>query len=173
MFRPADANETAVGWRVALERRHPTALVLTRQALPVLDPDAARPAEVAARGGYVLEGDDDPQVILIATGSEVHVALDARGPAAERGVRAGSSRCPPGSCSRSSPRATATRCCRPSVDARVAVEAAAPLGWERYAGPHGAIVALDRFGASAPGATVLRQPGIHRPSAWPTRPSAC
>jgi transketolase len=85
VFRPADANETTIGWRVAMERRNPTALCLTRQALPVLDASAL-PVSDAARGGYVLEGDDDPDVILIATGSEVHTVQEARSLLAAEGV---------------------------------------------------------------------------------------
>ena len=77
VFRPADANETAVGWRIALERDTPTAIVLTRQALPILDASTL-PVSEAAKGGYVLEGDDDPEVVLIATGSEVHLIQEAR-----------------------------------------------------------------------------------------------
>ena len=158
VFRPADANETAVGWRIALERRNPTALVLSRQALPVLD--AERPAELAARGGYVLEGEDDPQVLLIGTGSEVHVAVAARALLQDRGVRSRVVSLPSWELFEEQPEGYRDEVLPPSVEARVAVEAGSPLGWERYAGTRGAIIALDRFGASAPGQTVLDNLGF-------------
>ena len=158
VFRPADANETAVGWRVALERRNPTALVLSRQALPVLD--AALPTEGAARGGYVLAGEDDPQVLLLATGSEVHVALDARDLLHDKGIRSRVVSLPSWELFDEQPQAYRDEVLPPSVEARVAVEAAAPLGWERYTGTHGAVIGLDRFGASAPGQTVLDNLGF-------------
>ncbi len=158
VFRPADANETAVGWRIALERRNPTALVLSRQALPVLD--AERPAELAARGGYVLEGEDDPQVLLIGTGSEVHVAVAARALLHDRGVRSRVVSLPSWELFEEQPQGYRDEVLPPSVEARVAVEAGSPVGWERYAGTRGAIIALDRFGASAPGQTVLDNLGF-------------
>jgi transketolase len=158
VFRPADANETVVGWRLGLERRNPTALVLSRQALPILDP--ARPAEGAARGGYVLEGDEDPQVLLIGTGSEVHVALAARLLLHERGVRSRVVSLPSWELFEEQSQDYRDDVLPPSVEARVAVEAAAPLGWERYTGSHGAIIGLERFGASAPGQTVLDNLGF-------------
>ena len=159
VFRPADPNETAVGWRVALERRNPTALALTRQAVGTLDPER-HPVADAARGGYVLEGDDDPQVLLIATGSEVHVALGARALLAERGVRSRVVSLPSFELFEEQPQSYRDEVIPPHVHARVCVEAGASLGWERYAGDGGAIVALDRFGASAPGATVLANLGF-------------
>ena len=158
VFRPADANETAVGWQVALERRNPTALVLSRQALPVLDAD--RPADGAARGGYVLDGEDDPQVLLIATGSEVHVAVAARALLHERGVRSRVVSLPSWELFEEQSQEYRDAVLPPAVEARVAVEAGASLGWERYAGTGGAIIALDRFGASAPGQTVLDNLGF-------------
>ncbi|MGZ4480757.1 MAG: transketolase [Gaiellales bacterium] len=159
VFRPADANETAVGWRIALERRNPTALCLTRQAVPVLDP-AVHPVAEAARGGYVLEGDEEPRVLLIATGSEVHVALAARALLTERGVASRVVSLPCWELFEEQPESYRDQILPPEIEARVTVEAGASLGWERYAGPRGAIVGLDRFGASAPGATVLANLGF-------------
>jgi transketolase len=159
VFRPADANETVEGWRLALARRSPTALVLTRQALPILDPDRY-PVADAARGGYVLEGDDDPQVLLVATGSEVHVALGARTILGERGIRSRVVSLPCWELFEEQPESYRTSVLPPEIDARVTVEAAATVGWERYAGLRGAVVGLDRFGASAPGATVLAELGF-------------
>jgi transketolase len=159
VFRPADANETTVGWRIALTRRNPTALVLTRQALPVLDA-GAMPVADAARGGYVLEGDDDPAVLLIATGSEVHTALEARRLLTQEGTTSRVVSLPSWELFDEQPQSYRDDVIPPAVQARVCVEAAATLGWERFAGSRGAIVGLDRFGASAPGATVLEQLGF-------------
>ncbi len=159
VFRPADANETAIGWRVALERQGPTALVLTRQALPILDADRY-PVHDAARGGYVLEGDDDPRVLLIATGSEVHVAQGARAMLTDRGIPSRVVSLPSWELFAEQPDSYREAVIPRRITARVTVEAAATLGWERFAGLRGAIVGLDRFGASAPGATVLQNLGF-------------
>ncbi len=159
VFRPADANETVAGWRIALGRDLPTALILTRQALAVLDP-GRYPVADAARGGYVLEGDADPDVILIGTGSEVHVALAARGLLRDRGVSSRVVSLPSWELFEEQPESYRTEVLPPEIEARVSVEAAATLGWERYVGLHGAVIGLDRFGASAPGATVLKNLGF-------------
>ncbi len=159
VFRPADANETAIGWRVALSRRNPTALCLSRQALPVLD-STTLPVHDAARGGYVLEGDDDPDVMLIATGSEVHTAQQARALLGEQGTSSRVVSLPSWELFEEQPQSYRDQVIPPSIEARVCVEAAATLGWERYAGTRGAIVGLERFGASAPGPTVLEQLGF-------------
>ena len=158
-FRPADANETTIGWRVALARRNPTALILSRQALPVLDASEL-PIDQAVRGGYVLEGDDDPAVLLIATGAEVHTALEARTLLAEDGITSRVVSLPSFELFDEQPESYREQVIPPSVEARVCIEAGASLGWERFAGAHGAIVALDRFGASAPGTSVLEHLGF-------------
>ncbi len=159
VFRPADANETVAGWRIALGRDLPTALILTRQALAVLDP-ARYPVADAARGGYVLEGDADPDVILIGTGSEVHLALAARGLLRDRGVSSRVVSLPSWELFEEQPESYRAEVLPPEIEARVSVEAAATLGWERYVGLHGAVIGLDRFGASAPGPTVLKNLGF-------------
>jgi transketolase len=159
VFRPADANETIAGWRIALGRDLPTALILTRQALAVLDPERY-PVADAARGGYVLEGDADPDVILIGTGSEVHLALAARGLLRDRGVSSRVVSLPSWELFEEQPESYRAEVLPPEIEARVSVEAAATLGWERYVGLHGAVIGLDRFGASAPGATVLKNLGF-------------
>src|SRR4051812_38069535 len=158
-FRPADANETTVGWRVAMARRDPTALILSRQALPVLDA-AELPIDQSVRGGYVLEGDDDPAVLLIATGAEVHTALEARKLLAEDGIASRVVSLPSWELFDEQPESYREQVIPPSIEARVCIEAGASLGWERFAGAHGAIVALDRFGASAPGTSVLEHLGF-------------
>ena len=159
VFRPADANETTIGWRVAMARRNPTALVLSRQALPVLDA-AQLPIADAVRGGYVLEGDEDPAVLLIATGAEVHTALEARKLLAEDGTTSRVVSLPCWELFDEQPQSYRDEVIPPALAARVCVEAGASLGWARFAGPDGAIVALDRFGASAPGTTVLEHLGF-------------
>jgi transketolase len=160
VFRPADANETIAGWRVALARTEaPTALVLSRQALPVLDP-AAYPVADAVRGGYVLAGDDDPEVILIATGSEVHVALEAHEQLAGAGVRTRVVSLPSWELFEEQPESYRRDVLPPDVTARVSVEAGATLGWERYVGLRGEVIGIDRFGASAPGPVVLEKLGF-------------
>jgi transketolase len=160
VFRPADANETIAGWRVALARGDaPTALILSRQALPVLDPERY-PLADAARGGYVLEGDPDPDVLLIGTGAEVHLAMEARGLLRERGVSSRVVSLPSWELFEEQPVSYRNDVLPPEIGARVSVEAAATLGWERYVGLHGAVIGLDRFGASAPGTAALEHLGF-------------
>ena len=154
VIRPADANETAAGWRVALEREHaPTLLVLTRQGLPVID----GPAEVA-RGAYVLAPGDD--AAIIASGSEVSVALAARDLLAADGVAARVVSMPSMELFAAQPQDYRDEVLPPALHVRVAVEAASPFGWHRWVGDAGEVVAIDRFGASAPGAEVLEKLGI-------------
>jgi transketolase len=153
-IRPADANETAAAWRIALERREaPTALVLTRQGLPILDgPNAVE------RGAYVLaEGDD---CILIGTGSEVSVALAARELLAAEGVGARVVSMPSFELFAAQPADYRDEVLPPAVTARVSVEAACSLGWHRWVGDRGRVVSIDRFGESAPGPEVMADLGI-------------
>jgi len=153
-IRPADANETAAAWRVAIERRDgPTALVLTRQNVPTLDGAAA-----VERGAYVLADGED--CILIGTGSEVSVALEARELLARDGIGARVVSMPSFELFAAQPAAYREEVLPSGRRARVAVEAASPFGWERWTGLDGAIVAIDRFGTSAPGAEALRALGI-------------
>lgn len=159
VFRPADANETAVGWQVALERRDgPVALVLTRQDVPVLDPDLVSGAE---RGAYVLrEPDDGIDLILLATGSEVSIALAAARLLADEGVATRVVSMPCWELFAVQPREYREAVLPPAVDARLAVEAGVALGWERWVGDRGGVVSIERFGASAPGATMLERFGF-------------
>ena len=148
VFRPADASETAAAWQATVAHRDgPVALLLSRQKLPILE---EVDAEGVARGGYVLSDAQSPQLILVASGSEVEVALGAQKLLAEEGVAARVVSLPSWERFDAQPQAYRDGVLPPAVTARVAVEAGVPQGWERYVGMEGAIVALDRFGASAP-----------------------
>nr|MBA2441017.1 transketolase [Rubrobacter sp.] len=167
VIRPADANETSMAWRSALESDGPVALLLTRQNVPVIDREAYRSAEGALRGAYVLTGDtvsgnpdDAPDAILIASGSEVAVALEARGQLAEKGVSARVVSMPSWEIFDRQPREYRDSVLPPNVTTRVSVEAGVTLGWERYVGLGGASIGVDRFGSSAPGEEVLENLGI-------------
>lgn len=165
VVRPGDANETAVAWRVAVERRDgPTALVFSRQALPVLDRGGElATADGLARGGYVLwdaSPDRSPELLLIGTGAEIHVALSAGRRLATEGVRVRVVSLPSFELFAAQPEAYRRRVLPETVCARVAVEAGISLGWERFVGAAGSVVGVDRFGASAPGPEVLRRYGI-------------
>ncbi|MGC9529994.1 MAG: transketolase [Candidatus Bipolaricaulaceae bacterium] len=162
VIRPADAVETVEAWRVALARRSgPTALVFTRQALPVLDRDTYAPAHGLRRGGYVLwqSGDRDPAVIIIGTGSEVHVALEAAACLAADRVPVRVVSLPSWELFEEQPAEYREQVLLPGVP-RVTVEAGVTRGWERYVGLAGEAVGVDRFGASAPGGEVMRRLGI-------------
>jgi len=153
VIRPADANETVAAWRVALEHREgPVALLLTRQKLPVLDRATLAPADRLARGAYVLAdvAGGRPDIILIATGSEVHVALAARERLAEQGVRARVVNMPSWELFERQPRSYRDEVLPPEVTARLAIEAGVPQGWFRYVGEGGDVIGIERFGASAP-----------------------
>jgi transketolase len=152
VIRPCDANEVAEAWRVMMEQKHqPSALVLTRQNVPVLDRSQYAPAEGLRRGGYVLaDSDDPPEVILIATGSEVSLAVDAYEELASEGVRARVVSLPSWYLFDLQPDDYREAVLPASVEARVAIEQASTLGWDRYVGPKGRIVGMHTFGASAP-----------------------
>ena len=156
VYRPADANETAAGWRLALGRTHgPTALVLTRQALPIL------PAtEAALRGGYVVSDAEGFRAILIGSGSELHLALAAQKLLAAEGIPARVVSMPSPGLFLAQDAAWRESVLPLSCRARVAVEAAATLSWGGIVGLDGAVVGLDRFGASAPYQTVYEKLGL-------------
>jgi len=154
VIRPADANETVQAWRAALLRTEgPTALVFTRQGLPVLDRTVYPPAESLLRGAYVLWQPTDgvPDIILIATGSEVHLVLEAAVQLVSDGVNVRVVAMPSWELFDRQPAAYRETVLPRSVRARVAVEAGAELGWERYTGLDGAVVGMNHFGGSAPG----------------------
>ncbi len=164
VIRPCDANEVAEAWRVILGQTHqPTALVLSRQDVPVLDRERLAPASGLARGGYVLadaEGDGDPQVILIATGSEVQLALSAFDELVADGVRARVVSLPSWFLFDLQDSAYRDSVLSPAVTARVAVEQGSTLGWDRYVGSGGRVVGMHTFGASAPLKEVERRFGF-------------
>jgi transketolase len=160
-FRPADATETAVGWQVALDNTaSPTAMALTRQGLPILDRSKYAPAGGAARGAYILSDADDPQVILIGTGSEVHIALEAQAMLADENIGARVVSMPSWELFDAQPAEYRESVLPADITARVSVEAGVKKGWERYVGPDGIIIGLDHFGASAPYQALYQNFGI-------------
>ena len=152
VFRPADANEVAETWRIVTALREPAVLILSRQALPTLDRSTFAAASGLARGGYVLAEADGgaPEVILLATGSEVHLALAARQELQAEGIPARVVSLPCWELFDRQPQDYRDQVLPPSVKARVAVEQASTLGWDRYVGDGGAIIGMHTFGASAP-----------------------
>ncbi|HET7743849.1 MAG TPA: transketolase [Gaiellaceae bacterium] len=153
VFRPADANEVAETWRYVMQlRREPAVLILSRQALPTIDRSVSAPASELAKGAYVLVDADgeEPDAILIATGSEVALALSAREELAQEGIAARVVSMPCSELFDRQPTEYREAVIPPSVKARVAIEQASTLGWHRYVGDGGAIVGMHTFGASAP-----------------------
>jgi len=181
VIRPCDANEAAVAWRVAIETRdRPTALILTRQNVPVLDRGVFASAEGLRRGAYVLKdsaaangdrataadrgktgaGGIDVSVLLIATGSEVSLAVQAAGQLATEGVSTRVVSMPCWELFEAQDAAYRESVLPQKVHARLAIEAASPMGWERWVGDRGGVIGIDRFGASAPGGEVMRRYGF-------------
>jgi transketolase len=158
VFRPADGVETAECWALALASRHPSVMTLTRQALPTVR-TGPQGDNLSARGGYVLaESDGARHVTLLATGSEVSIALAAREALQARGITAAVVSLP---CwALFDAQDAAYRAAVLGAAPRIAVEAASPFGWERYTGDHGAIVAMPGFGASAPAEALYQHFGI-------------
>ncbi|MFC1986420.1 transketolase [Chloroflexota bacterium] len=161
-IRPADATETTEAWKVAMERRHgPTALVFTRQKLPVLNRTALAPAGGVRYGGYILwEAATPPDIILIGTGSEVHIALEAGKRLKEMGIAARVVSLPSWELFDAQPPEYRNEVLPPSIRARISIEAATPLGWERYVGLDGIAIGLSRFGVSAPGGVIYQKLGL-------------
>ncbi len=165
VIRPGDANETAEAWRVALENTGgPTALVLTRQNVPTVDRKRLAPASGLRRGGYVLQeasgGADAVRAILIASGSEVGIALDAARQLESEGTPTRVVSLPCWELFETQPGAYRDEVLLPAVTARVAVEAASPFGWERYVGSQGRVAGMDRFGSSAPAEVLAEKFGF-------------
>jgi transketolase len=167
VVRPADANETSFAWKVALEREDgPVALLLSRQNIPVLDRSEVAGAEGLERGGYRLwdsagEEPEPPQLILMATGAEVGATLEAARTLAGEGTRVRVVSMPCMELFASQPEAYREEVLPGAVPARLAVEPGASMSWWRWVGSSGDVLGLDRFGASAPGTTVLEKLGFN------------
>jgi transketolase len=156
-LRPADASEVVEAWRVVMALRdQPASLVLSRQALPTLDRSRYASAQGVARGAYVLADthDGQPSVLLLASGSEVALCIEAYEQLMHAGVQARVVSMPSWDLFELQDQDYREYVLPDAVPARVAVEAAAPLGWDRYVGRHGAIIAMHHFGLSAPGKAV-------------------
>jgi transketolase len=158
-FRPADANETAAAWRLALERKGPSFFALSRQDLPVIDPAANDLYTGVSRGAYVLQDASNPRVVLIGTGAEVWPVLDAAKLLAAEGISARVVSFPSWKLFEEQT-AEYKASVLPAGVPRLAVEAGATLGWWKYVGLDGDVIGLDRFGASAPGPKVLAELGF-------------
>jgi transketolase len=171
VIRPADSHEVREAWRLAILRRYgPTALALTRQKVPLIDRKVYASAEGLRRGGYVLaeavstgSGSDrvDPHLVLIATGSEVSLALEAREQLQQEGVPTRVVSLPCTELFEEQPQDYRDEVLPPSIPARLAIEAGVRQGWDRYVGPNGDVICLDRFGASAPGDVALKNLGFN------------
>ncbi len=163
VFRPADATETVEAWAAALEMRNaPVALALTRQNVPVLDRTVLAPAGGVARGGYVLSEADgaDPDVVLMGSGSEVHILLQAQEMLLTHDIRARVVSMPSLERFAAQPRAYRDEVLPPYLHRRIAMEAASPMPWYRLVGDAGVVIGLDRFGASAPYERIYRELGL-------------
>lgn len=161
VIRPADATETAEAWKIALQRKNgPTALMLSRQGLPVLDREKLAPADGVRRGGYVLwEEITPPDVILIGTGSEVHIALEAGRLLLEKRIAARVVSLSSWELFDAQTVEYRRSVLLPNVK-RISIEAGTPIGWERYVGPDGIAIGLNRFGASAPYKVIYEKLGL-------------
>ena len=163
VLRPADANETNLAWLTALERSSgPTALALTRQALPVYDREKYAPADGLRLGAYVMAdlGKDKPSLILMASGSEVELAVAAAEKLVEAGISVRLVSFPSWELFEAQPKSYRRQVLPEGIRARVAVEAGVSQGWERYVGDKGVVVSIDRFGASAPYKEVYKLVGL-------------
>ncbi|WP_333678899.1 transketolase [Dyella sp.] len=163
VIRPADANETAVAWKVAVETRNrPVLLALSRQKLPTLDRSRYAPADGLRQGAYVLADppQGQPALILIASGSEVPLILAAASRLGEEGIPVRCVSMPSHELFEALPQSERDKVLPPSIEARLAVEMGVPQGWDKYIGPRGAMLGVNRFGASAPGERVVREYGF-------------
>ena len=160
VIRPADANETVEAWRVALERSGPVAFALSRQSLPVLDRQTLAPASGLEMGAYLIAASEAaPDVVLIASGSEVSLALEARGALSTQGIEASVVSMP--SWELFDEQSVAYRASvLPSGVPRISIEAGVTMGWLKYVGEGGATIGWDRFGMSAPGNIALAEAGF-------------
>jgi len=164
VIRPADANETAAAWQYALSQtEHPVVLALTRQNLPILAGTVGKDKEIIEKGAYVVSEAQggQPEAIIIATGSEVSLAVEAQAKLQEKGINVRVVSMPCREQFDAQPKEYRDSILPPSVRARVAVEAAHPTGWDRYVGDQGSVIGIDHFGASAPGGLVMEKFGFN------------
>ncbi len=162
VIRPGDATETTAAWQVALTRRGPTTLALTRQNLPVLDRTILAPAKGLLQGGYILarEAGEIPVLIIIATGSEIHLALAARQVLAVGGVDVRVVSMPSWELFREQPVEYRNMVLPPTIKRRVAMELGSPQGWHEWVGGEGIVIGVEQFGASAPAGILLARYGF-------------
>jgi transketolase len=161
VIRPGDANETAAAWKAAVQSKGPVALIFSRQKLPILDPVRYPISDGVPKGAYVLSDcDGKPDIILIATGSEVSITLAAQEKLADEGIKARVVSMPSWELFAEQPKEYKNQVLPPAVKCRLAVEAGATFGWERWVGGEGAVIGIDHFGASAPGSVVLEKSGF-------------
>jgi transketolase len=161
VIRPADANETAYAWKMALERKSgPTVLALTRQGLPVIDRTRYAPASDIEKGGYVLAGQSDPQIIIIATGSEVQLALAAYEQLSREDIPARVVNMASWEVFEEQEEDYKEQVLQPNITKRLSVEAGVSFGWTKYIGTHGKSISMERYGASAPVADVMKEFGF-------------
>ena len=164
VIRPADANETVAAWKYALlQRKNPVALILTRQNVPTLEETKQVDQTTIEQGAYVISeaANGDPEAILVATGSEVSLAIEAQKKCEEKGISVRVVSMP---CREQFEQMSAEyqqSVLPEEVQVRVAIEAAHPMGWEKYVGEHGAVIGIDHFGASAPGDLLMKKFGFH------------
>lgn len=163
VLRPADANETAVAWQFALNRKEgPSALILSRQKLPIIDRTGLASAEGVNRGAYILAEapQGTPEILILATGAEVNLALAAYEKLVQQGVAVRVVSMPSWEVFEAQEAGYREKVLPAKIKSRLAVEAAVSMGWERYAGLEGKVIGIDRFGASAPGSVVLEKFGF-------------
>jgi transketolase len=163
VIRPADANETAAAWKLAIERRHgPTLLAFTRQNVPTLDRTTFAPASGLEMGAYILAdlGGGDPDLILMASGSEVGLIVAAGKQLAAQSLKVRLVSFPSWELFAAQSPAYRESVLSGTIKARLAVEAGVTMGWERWVGDNGAVIGINRFGASAPAATVYQELGL-------------
>ena len=161
VIRPADMSETVEAWRLAMQMETPVALILSRQKLPVLREGTHGHAAALAKGAYVVaDTEGTPDLVMIATGSEVHITLEAAEKLKMEGVSARVVSMPSWELFEAAPQEYRNRILPPAIKARIAVEAGSPMGWQRYVGQDGLTVHMSGFGASAPGGINMEQNGF-------------
>ncbi|RKZ28382.1 transketolase [bacterium] len=162
VIRPSDAAETAEAWRQAIETTDgPVALILSRQKLPVIDRSEFGSADGLANGAYILaESSDNPDIILIATGSEVHIALESKEILTQKGISARVISMPSWELFEKTSQEYKDKLLPPDITARIAIEAGISMGWRNYVGDAGSIISIEGFGTSAPGGTVMEKFGF-------------